>query len=218
VRILPTKLVIGAVTWDIVDKVKQSQADHPAPSACPDNRLYVPVNLRSQVLQWGHSSRLACHPGVRRTLALLKQRFWWASIEEYSKEFIAAYQSCAQHKAARHAPSGLLQPLPIPHRPWSHVSLNFVTGLPPSDGNTTILTIVDRFSKTAQFVPLPKLPSAKETAELMLHHVFRLHGLPCDIVSDRGPQFTSRFWTVLPAVRGQGQPILWFPSSIQRTD
>ena len=192
--ILPSEVVIGAVTWDIEDKVRQGQDDHPAPSACPVDRLFVSANLRSQVLQWGHSSRLACHPGVKRTLALVRQRFWWGSMEEDTKEFVAACLTCSQHKSARHAPSGLLQPLPIAHRPWSHISLDFVTGLPPSDGNTTILTVVDRFSKSAHFIPLPKLPSAKETAELMLQHVFRLHGLPNDIVSDRGPQFTSRFW------------------------
>lgn len=62
----------------------------------------------------------------------------------------------------------------FPHNTWPYISLNFVTGLPPSDGNTTSLTIVDRFSKSAQFVPLPKLPSAKETAELLLNHVFLL--------------------------------------------
>ena len=205
--ILPSKVVIGAITWDIEDKVKQGQADHPAPSACPVDRLFVSANLRSQVLQWGHSSRLACHPGVRRTLALLRQLFWWGSMEEDTKEFDAACQICSQHKSARHAPSGLLQPLPIAHRPWSHISLDFVTGLPPSDGNTTILTVVDRFSKSAHFIPLSKLPSAKETAELMLHHVFRLHGLPSDIVFDRGPQFTS--------AGGQGQSIPWIPSTIQ---
>ena len=72
--------------------------------------------------------------------------------------------------------------------------MDFVTGLPPSKGNTTILTVVDRFSKMAHFVPLTKLPSAKETAEQVLLHVFRLHGLPVDVVSDRGPQFTSVFW------------------------
>ena len=81
-------------------------------------------------------------------------------------------------------PSGLLQPLPIPHRPWSHISLD-----------TVILTVVDRLSKTAHFIALPKLPTARETAEIMLNHVFRLHGLPCDVVSDRGPQFTSCFWS-----------------------
>ncbi|KAI3371470.1 hypothetical protein L3Q82_023567 [Scortum barcoo] len=67
-------------------------------------------------------------------------------------------------------------------------------GLPPSKGNTTVLTVVDRFSKMAHFIPLPKLPSAKETAQVMINHVFRIHGLPTDIVSDRGPQFVSVFW------------------------
>ena len=50
-NILPSKVVVGVITWDIEDKVKQGQADHPAPSACPENRLFVPANLRSQVLQ-----------------------------------------------------------------------------------------------------------------------------------------------------------------------
>lgn len=56
------------------------------------------------------------------------------------------------------------------------------------------MTIVDRFSKMTHFVALPKLPSAKETAEVMIKEVFRIHGIPKDIVSDRGPQFVSRFW------------------------
>ncbi|KAK2897100.1 hypothetical protein Q8A73_013480 [Channa argus] len=67
-------------------------------------------------------------------------------------------------------------------------------GLPPSHGNTSILTIIDRFSKAVHFVPLPKLPTATETAELLTQHVLRLHGIPRDIVSDRGPQFVSQVW------------------------
>lgn len=51
-------------------------------------------------------------------------------------------------------------------------------GVPPSEGNTTILTVVDRFSKMAHFIPLAKLLAAKETADIMLSHVFMLHGLP----------------------------------------
>ncbi|KAK3518251.1 hypothetical protein QTP70_034617, partial [Hemibagrus guttatus] len=74
---------------------------------------------------------------------------------------------------------------------WSHLSMDFITGL---RGNTVIMVIVDRFSKAARFVPLPKLPTAKETADLMITHVFRVFGIPQDIVSDRGPQFFSRFW------------------------
>ncbi|KAI2668743.1 Transposon Ty3-I Gag-Pol polyprotein [Labeo rohita] len=90
--------------------------------------------------------------------------------------------------------NGLLQPLLVPSRPWSHIALDFVTALPPSQGNTVVLTVVDRFSKAAHFIPLPKLPSAKETAVTVVDHVFRLHGLPTDVVSDRGPQFVSKFW------------------------
>lgn len=80
--------------------------------------------------------------------------------------------------------------------------MDFITGLPSSEDKTVVLTVIDRFSKMAHFVALPiahfvalpKLPSAWETAEAVLVHVFRLHGLPQDVVSDRGPQFTSRFW------------------------
>ena len=97
-------------------------------------------------------------------------------------------------RTPRNPTSGLLKPLPIPRRPWSHIALDFVTGLPPSDGNTTILTVVDRFSKSVHLVPLPKIPSAKRTASLVMLHVFKYHGLPVDVVSDRGPQFTSHFW------------------------
>lgn len=88
----------------------------------------------------------------------------------------------------------LLCPLPIPSRPWSHIALNFVTGLPPANSYSVILTIIDRFSKVAHFIPLSKLPSSRETVDLLVFHVFHLHGLPTDIVSDRGPQITSRVW------------------------
>ena len=72
--------------------------------------------------------------------------------------------------------------------------MDFVTGLLVSQGNTTVFMVVDRFSKMAKFIALPKLPSAKETAEVMMNTVFRVHGFPKNIVSDRGPQFVSRFW------------------------
>ncbi len=80
-------------------------------------------------------------------------------------------------------------------RPWSHVAIDFITDLPNSQGNTTILTIVDRFSKACRLIPVPKLPTSLETAELLCNQVFRYYGLPDDIVSDRGPQFTSRVWS-----------------------
>ncbi len=110
------------------------------------------------------------------------------------REFVLACSVCARGKTSNRPPEGLLQPLLVPSRPWSHIALDFVTALPPSLGNTVVLTVVDRFSKAAHFIPLPKLPSAKETAATVVNHVFRIHGLPADVVSDRGPQFVSKFW------------------------
>lgn len=110
----------------------------------------------------------------------------------------------AQEKTSNQPPAGEMQPLPVPSQPWSHIAIDFVNGLPHSKGKTTILTIVDRFSKTAYFVALSKLPSVAETAKLMIKHVFRLHGLPQDIVSDRGPQFVSQVLVVLLPASPQG--------------
>ncbi len=119
---------------------------------------------------------------------------WWPTRERDVRRFVASCHVCAQTKSSNTPPAGLLRPLPIPSRPWSHIALDFVTGLPLSAGNTVILTVVDRFSKAAHFIPLPRLPSARETAQVMVDHVFKIHGLPSDIVSDREPQFTSQFW------------------------
>ncbi|XP_045922098.1 uncharacterized protein LOC123981380 isoform X2 [Micropterus dolomieu] len=104
-----------------------------------------------------------------------------------TRELMSACTVCARGKSSRPSFGEL--------RPWSHIALDFVTGLPPSQGNNTILTIVDRLSKSVHFVALPKLPTARETADLLVQHVFHLHGNPLDIVSDRGPQFISKVWS-----------------------
>uniref|UniRef100_A0A3P9JP29 Integrase catalytic domain-containing protein n=1 Tax=Oryzias latipes TaxID=8090 RepID=A0A3P9JP29_ORYLA len=83
-----------------------------------------------------------------------------------------------------------------------HIALDFVTGLPPSQGNSVVLTIIDRFSKFVHFVPLPQLPSATQTADVLVNHVFRNHGIPSDIVSDRGPQFVSQVWRAFCSALG----------------
>ncbi len=110
------------------------------------------------------------------------------------RRFVQGCPDCAISKNPRHLPSGKLLPLPVPNRPWSHLGVDFITDLPPSDGNTCILVIVDRFSKSCRLLPLKGLPTAMETAETLFNQVFRYFGIPEDIVSDRGPQFISRVW------------------------
>ncbi|KAK3534470.1 hypothetical protein QTP86_015176 [Hemibagrus guttatus] len=99
---------------------------------------------------------------------------------------------CAQARTSRQLLEGLLEPLPIPRCPWSHLSVDFLTDLLDSGGFTTVMVVVDRFSKGCKLIPLKGLPTAMQSAEAMFNHVFCNFGLPEDIVSDRGPQFTSR--------------------------
>ncbi len=89
-----------------------------------------------------------------------------------------------------------LAPMQQPGNASPQSKPGFITGLSPSNGKTVDrLTVVDRFSKANHFIPLPKLPSARETATIVLDNVSRIHGLPVNMVSDRGPQFVSKFWT-----------------------
>ncbi|KAK3524952.1 hypothetical protein QTP86_011741 [Hemibagrus guttatus] len=106
---------------------------------------------------------------------------------------------CAQAQTSRHPPEGLLEPLPIPRCPWSHLSVDFLTDLPDSGGFTTVMVVVDQFSRGCKLIPLKRLPTAMQSAEAMFQHIFHNFGLPEDIVSDRSPQFTSWVWGSLCA-------------------
>ncbi|KAL1920728.1 uncharacterized protein VTP21DRAFT_11363 [Calcarisporiella thermophila] len=95
-------------------------------------------------------------------------------------------------------PAGLLQPLPIPTRRWEQISMDFIFQLPKTKrGFDAILVIVDRLTKRAHFIPTTTNASAVEVAEIFMQNIFKLHGLPAHIISDRDPQFTSRFWKAL---------------------
>uniref|UniRef100_A0A8C6MDH0 Gypsy retrotransposon integrase-like protein 1 n=1 Tax=Nothobranchius furzeri TaxID=105023 RepID=A0A8C6MDH0_NOTFU len=192
--ILPSSCILAGVTWTIRDQVLEALKVDPGPGNGPTNKLFVPQELRGKVIHWAHTGRFSIHPGVGRTLALIRRSFWWPSIFNDVREYVSACHVCARQKGTNQLPAGLLSPLPVPSRPWSHIAIDFVCGLPPSHGFNTILTIVDRFSKACHLVPLKALPTSTVTAQLLIKHVFRLHGIPTEILSDRGPQFVSRVW------------------------
>ncbi len=173
-------------------KVIKANESLPVPPGTPPNRLFVPPPLRGEVIDWAHRNKLSCHLGIRRTLFRLLERFWWPEARRDVSDYIAACSVCSwQSQMPRQLAS--FSPC-LCHNAPGRKSLDFVTGLPPSEGNTTILTVVDRFSKMVKFIPMPKLPSAKQTANIMLTHVFRTFGFPRNILSDWGPQFVAQFW------------------------
>ncbi|KAI2644484.1 Transposon Tf2-6 polyprotein [Labeo rohita] len=181
------------VQWDIITEIENANQQSSAPPECPAGKLFVPEALRERVLTQVHSVPSSGHPGINATIHLLRNRFWWPTLATETIQFVNRCSVCQTSKPSKHLPAGLLQPLPL--RPWSHIAIDFITDLPSSQGNTVIFTIVDRFSKACRLIPIPKLPSALEAAELLCNQVFRFYGLPEDIVSDRGPQFTSRLWS-----------------------
>lgn len=91
-----------------------------------------------------------------------------------TREFVAACVTCARSKTSNQPSSSLLEPLPMPSQPWSHISLDFITGLPPN-GKTVILIIVDRFSEAVHLLVLSKLLMAKEMADQLVAKVFCIH-------------------------------------------
>ncbi|KAK7907036.1 hypothetical protein WMY93_015648 [Mugilogobius chulae] len=134
--ILPPSCIIGMAKWEVEKAVQEAQVSHPTPEGCPAGCLFVPPPVRSKVLEWGHDSKIACHPGFHRTLSFIQQRFWWPSMNSDTREYVSACSVCARNKSSHRAPAGFLRPLPIPQRPWSHIAVDFVTGLPPSEDCT----------------------------------------------------------------------------------
>ena len=161
------------------------------------DKIFVPEDVRMSVLGSCHDHPLAGHFGVRKTLDLLQRTFWWPDLEKSCRDYVSSCAVCSRSKPARSKSWGLLRPLPVPDRPWRMIAMDFIVELPPSKGCSAIFVVVDRLSKMAHFLPLRGTPSAKETAEVFIKEIVRLHGVPANIVSDRGVQFTSRFWKAL---------------------
>uniref|UniRef100_A0A9J8B635 Gypsy retrotransposon integrase-like protein 1 n=1 Tax=Cyprinus carpio carpio TaxID=630221 RepID=A0A9J8B635_CYPCA len=193
--ILPPAVLVNPIQWTINQQITNENLQNPAPPGGPEGRLYVPPTHRQPLLDLTHTSPRSGHPGRRRTLSLLKQRYWWPSMSRDVSRYVQGCSICAVADTPRKLPEGKLVPLPIPERPWTHIGVDFMTDLPPSQGYTSVLVVVDRFSKSCKLIPIKGLPTALQTAEALFHQVFHHFELPEDIVSDRGPQFISHVWT-----------------------
>lgn len=133
------------------------------------------------------------HSGRDATTRRLKTFFSWKVLHKDVSSFV---RNCVVCQASKYDPStypGLLQPLPIPQEVWSEVSMDFITGLPKSQGKEVIYVEVDRLSKYAHFFALHHPYSAVDVAQVYLDGVFKLHGWPKFIVSDRDPLFLGQF-------------------------
>ena len=113
-------------------------------------------SLILSILQQYHDGKMAGHYGIARTEALVEQYFTWRGLATAVASYVRSCDACQRNKVVRHAPFGLLNPLPIPPKPWSSVSMDWITDLPHSLYNDAILVVVDRLTKMAIFIPTTK--------------------------------------------------------------
>lgn len=159
-------------------------------------RLCVPqCPARLQFLREYHDCVSAAHPGRDRTYSRLSRYLYWPGMSKDVKRYVASCEMCQRAKSGKFR-NGLLQPLPVPKRPWQDISMDLITGLPvTADGNDAVFTFVDRLTKCVHLVPVRSTLNAEGAAKVYINTVFKLHGLSRSIVCDRDPRFTAKFFT-----------------------
>nr|GEZ56092.1 hypothetical protein [Tanacetum cinerariifolium] len=163
------------------------------------NKLVISKDkeLRRELMAHFHGSSVGGHSGVKVTTYIMSSMLYWKGMRKDIKKFFHGCIHCQRNKPDLAAYPGLLQPLPIPNKTWESISMDFSKALPRSQGYTIIFVVVDRLTKYAHFMSLSHPFTAAEVAQEFLDTVYKLHGLPTSIVSDRDNVFLSNFWKEL---------------------
>ncbi|POM65361.1 LOW QUALITY PROTEIN: Pol protein [Phytophthora palmivora] len=160
-------------------------------------RVVVPndEDLKYDILLEAHDAPMSDHLGREKTYQAVSQTFWWPRMYKCVAHYVKTCETCQRVKPSTHA-SAPLQSLSVSADCWKSMSLDFVFGLPADDEESTgILVFVCRLSKMVHLAPVRDKVTGKQAAQLFVDSVFRYHGLPETIVSDRDPRFTGRSGT-----------------------
>lgn len=168
------------------------------------DRIYVPttsepqtdtVNLRTFLLQLAHDSVESGHPGKNKLYELISRSYWWPRLSYDVSQFTRNCLHCARNKTSRLRYQGTLKPLPIPLQRWKDLSIDFIGPIKATArGFNAIMVVVDRLSKDRHFTPCNTSMGAYDLGRLFVRDVWKLHGLPNSIISDRDSLFISEFW------------------------
>lgn len=165
-----------------------------------NGKFCVPKNLglRRTILGEAHKIKLSIHPGATKMYRDFRQRYWWPGMKKQVAEYLASCLTCQKAKVEHQKPAGMLQSLEVPHWKWDSISMDFLVALPKTQRKfDSISVIVDRLTKSAHFLPVKTTDDVAKLAEIYISEIVRFHGVPSNIVSDRDPKFTSRFWEAL---------------------
>jgi hypothetical protein len=168
-----------------------------------------------------HDAAWAGHVGVTKTLAHMRALFFWQSMKTDVRHHVANCDACQRNKHSNQKPAGMLQSLTVPGWRWESVSMDFVVKLPETPrGYDSILVLVDRLSKMVHLVPCKETATALDLARMFRDSVWRLHGLPRQIITDRGALFIAHFWSALCRLIGieHGKSTAFHPQSDGQTE
>ena len=155
---------------------------------------FEPAEPVHQPLSWLCSGG---HSGATVISKRLGQVFYWKKLQKLVRQYVRECSVCQQNKVENVKSPGLLQPLPVPSAPFIDINMDFIEGLPKSEGNEVIFVVVDRFSKYAYLMALAHPYSSITVAKVFMENVYKLHGMLATIVSDRDNIFLSQFWKEL---------------------
>ena len=158
----------------------------PDTSAGPDD-----LTLRVKVIKEHHDAPTAGHPGIDKTYEMVTRNYIWSDLRKDIIKYVKSCPKCQKTKTYPSKPAGLLQPNRIPEGPWQDISIDLITGLPESKGYDSICVIVDRFTKMIHLIPITAEITSRGIATIMRDYVWRHHGIPQRIISDRGPHIPS---------------------------
>ncbi|POM62321.1 Retroelement [Phytophthora palmivora] len=158
-------------------------------------RLCVPKSkkLRTDVIMECRDGATFAHPEGRRTYMIAAQRYYWSTMDKDKKEYVRTCEMYGRWKSSGQKKKGLLMPIPTPRECWEVVSMDFITGLPASQGYDAMFVIVNKLSKRPKYAPTYSTADAKDTANVFYDAVVRHHGLPKTIISERDSKFLSEF-------------------------
>lgn len=165
-----------------------------------DRILLDPASELCKTIIHGHHAALG-HLGYHRTLRRIKLSFWWVGMKNFIRQEIKESHLSEKYGESI-APPNLLSPLPLPEKVWESISIDFVEGLPVSQGKSVVLVVVDRYSKFVHFVTLQHPYNVAKVAQVFMYEAFRLYGFPNSIISDRDPIFLIAFWSELFKLQG----------------
>ena len=140
--------------------------------------IYLPSSskFKTQVLKENHDSPTIGHVGFLKMYHDICQSFYWKGMKTDLQKYVSECDTCQRKKFNTVAPPGLLQTLHIPAQKWFEVSMDFITGIPSSEGKDCIFVVINILTKYVHFIIISSKEKASQIADSYVKNIFKLHG------------------------------------------